>query len=161
MPGLVQSLCFAAVVWWAAFASATAGKLSNLGRTEDRCTTVIVSKEAGTEGPMTSHTVSLRHGLSSLIAYIIAHFALRHFAARAPQSDCVDCDFRINKVPARDWPANSTRPVYRYRNVYPSTISADRGDTWLPSNLEGTAAQLHLWGVETAKTTDIPQVTHA
>ena len=35
----------------------------------DKCTTIIVGKNAGTEGPMTTHT-----------------------------ADCSDCDFRVSKV---------------------------------------------------------------
>ena len=35
----------------------------------DKCTTIIVGKTAGTEGPMTTHT-----------------------------ADCSDCDFRVSKV---------------------------------------------------------------
>ena len=37
----------------------------NLADVEDRCTTVIVGKDAGIDGPMTSHTVS------SLIVYFL------------------------------------------------------------------------------------------
>ena len=48
---------------------------NNLLDVEDRCTTIAVGPGAGKDGPMATHT-----------------------------SDCLNCDFRINKVPARDWP---------------------------------------------------------
>ena len=51
-------------------------------------------------------------------------------------ADCSDCDFRLAKVPAKDWPAGSQRPLYLYRGEYPSTIS-DRSSTWSYKNLEG------------------------
>ena len=73
-------------------------------------------------------------------------------------SDCSSCDFRINKVPAQDWPAGSQRPLYVYRGEYPATISKVRGSTWDPSNLEGTPEQLALWGEESQITGYIPQV---
>lgn len=76
------------------------------------------------------------------------------------QADCADCDFRLNKVPARDWPEGSMRPIYRYKGNYPSTISSDRGDTWLPSNLEGSDHQLKLWGNESVIEYYIPQVKY-
>lgn len=34
-------------------------------------------------------------------------------------NDCVECDIRITKVPARDWPAGSKRPVHPLRADYP------------------------------------------
>ena len=95
----------------------------------DRCTAIIVGAKAGTEGPMTTHT-----------------------------ADCSDCDFRINKVPARDWPAGTMRPLYEYKGNYPGTVSKHRGDTWHPRNLEGTPAQLKAWGTESKITGYIPEV---
>ena len=86
---------------------------------------------AGIEGPMTTHT-----------------------------SDCSSCDFRINKVPAKDWPKGSKRPLYVYRGEYPATVSKNRGSTWDPGNLEGTAEQLEAWGSESPVTGYIPQVEH-
>ena len=95
----------------------------------DRCTTIITGRLAGESGPMTTHT-----------------------------SDCSNCDFRINKVPAMDWKDNSMRPLYLYKGEYPSQISPNRGNTWLPTNLEGTEDQLKEWGKESAITGFIPQV---
>lgn len=96
----------------------------------DRCTTIVVGPQAGTTGPMNTHT-----------------------------ADCSDCDFRINKVPARDWPVGSLRPLYQYKGNYPATITANRGSTWQPSNLEGTPDQIAAWGKESIITGSIPQVS--
>ena len=95
----------------------------------DKCTTIIVGKNAGTQGPMTTHT-----------------------------ADCSDCDFRIAKTPARDWKAGSMRPLYLYKNNYPATITTERGTTWHPNNLEGTPEQLEAWGTESVVLGYIPQV---
>jgi hypothetical protein len=99
----------------------------------DRCTAIIVGRKASVGGPMTTHT-----------------------------NDCSDCDFRVSKVPARDWPAGSMRPLYLLRSTYPSQISSDRGETWKPENLEGTAEQLQAWttdGTFTQVTGFVPQVS--
>ena len=96
---------------------------------EDRCTSIVLGASAGTTGPMNTHT-----------------------------ADCADCDFRIGKVAAADWPADSLRPLYQYKGAYPSTISSSRGKTWHPDNLEGTDEQKAEWGVESPITGYIPQV---
>jgi hypothetical protein len=120
----------------------------------DKCTTIVVGKKAGTDGPMTTHT-----------------------------ADCSDCDFRVSKVtsshssiissptlsppnilvnsdqtPAMDWEPHSTRPLYLYKGNYPATITTTRGTTWHPKNLEGTPEQLEAWGQESLITGHIPQV---
>lgn len=97
----------------------------------DRCTTIAAALGAGTEGPMATHT-----------------------------SDCSSCDFRIAKVPARDWPRGAMRPLYEYRGEYPATVSPHRGETWSPHNLEGTPEQIKGWGNESKITGYIPQVEH-
>jgi hypothetical protein len=84
---------------------------------------------SGTEGPMVTHT-----------------------------ADCLNCDFRVNKVPAKDWPPGSLRPLYVYRGEYPATISSLRGETWDPQNLEGSPEQIANWGKESLITGYIPQV---
>ena len=73
-------------------------------------------------------------------------------------SDCSDCDFRINKVPAKDYKKESKRPLYLYKGNYPSTVSSERGPTWLPSNLEGSKEQLEIWKKESLTTGFIDQV---
>ncbi len=96
----------------------------------DKCTTIAVGPKAGSMGPMNTHT-----------------------------SDCSDCDFRISKVPARDWPAGSKRPLYLYKSNYPLNVIPNRGPTWLADNLEGTPEQLSVWSVETPTTGFVPQVS--
>lgn len=32
-------------------------------------------------------------------------------------ADCAECDFRLAKVPARDWPPGSQRPVYLFASA--------------------------------------------
>eukprot|EP01041_Mallomonas_annulata_P001289 gene1289-2493_t len=97
----------------------------------DRCTTIAVGGKAGVNGPMVTHT-----------------------------ADCSDCDFRVNKVPAQEWPENSKRDTYEYKNNYPGTVAKDRGDTWQPMNLEGTPTQLKAWGERSTLTGQLPQVKH-
>eukprot|EP01035_Chromulina_nebulosa_P019906 gene19906-25861_t len=75
-------------------------------------------------------------------------------------ADCSDCDFRVNKVPARDWPEGTMRPLYLYKGNYPYLITSLRGKTWHPDNLEGTKEQLKEWGEESVITGYIPQVAH-
>lgn len=67
---------------------------------EDRCTSIIVGREASGEGaPVTSHTV-----------------------------DCATCDFRLSKVPRR--PGGGGRRVYRYRGEYPRFLGSGKGTTY-------------------------------
>ena len=73
-------------------------------------------------------------------------------------ADCADCDFRLARMPAKDWPAGSMRPLYLYRDQYPSTLTSIRGSTWKPENLEGSEEQKVAWGTEHEITGYIPQV---
>ena len=95
----------------------------------DRCTTMIVGKKAGKDGPMTTHT-----------------------------ADCLDCDFRANKVPAADHPKGSTRNCYLYKGDYPQSLMEDRGATWKKQNLEGTEEQKRAWGDQSEVVMTIPEV---
>ena len=52
------------------------------------------------------------------------------------------------------------RPLYMYRDQYPSVVSPNRGVTWHPSNLQGNAEQLAGWGTESQVSGYIPQVKH-
>lgn len=97
----------------------------------DKCTTIIGGRKAGVDGPIVSHT-----------------------------SDCLDCDFRLGKVPARDWPTGSTRPLYVYRENYPNQVSTERGATWQPDNLQGSSDQVAFWRAHNITTGFIPQVPH-
>lgn len=97
------------------------------------CTSIVAAKGAGEEGPMVTHT-----------------------------ADCVDCDFRINKVPSMDWPEGAERALYQYKGSYPALVTKDRGKTWHPDNLEGTPEQIAEWTEyeTTLQTGTIPQVSH-
>ena len=97
-----------AVLTSAAATSIDKSRLLPVYSDSDRCTTIIVGRKAGTEGPMTTHT-----------------------------ADCADCDFRINKVPARDWPEGEKRALYVYKGNYPANVVEGRGSTWGVANLEG------------------------
>eukprot|EP01041_Mallomonas_annulata_P004646 gene4647-9217_t len=98
---------------------------------QHKCTSIIVGPVAGISGPMVTQT-----------------------------ADCSDCDFRINKVRSQNWKRKTIRPTYEYIRQYPTTIANDRGDTWQPSNLEGTTSQLKYWGIRSTRTGHIPQVEH-
>lgn len=75
-------------------------------------------------------------------------------------ADCSNCDFRINKVPAKDWPAGSKRNIYLPRDPYPSWVLNDRGFTWSPENLEDMP-QRSQWETMTNDIIGyIPQVPH-
>lgn len=103
--------------------------LNNYEIAQDRCTAIATGKLAGLDGPMTTHN-----------------------------ADCSNCDFRINKVPAKDWADGVMRPLYVYKGDYPATITSQRGITWHPSNLQGNTEQLKAWGNESIITGYIPEV---
>jgi hypothetical protein len=65
----------------------------------DRCTTIVVGARAGTEGPYALTLVRIN------IPIFILYFA-------KTITDCLDCDFRLNKVPAMDFEENEQRPLY-------------------------------------------------
>ena len=75
---------------------------------EDKCTAIVVSRGGTIDGStMTTHT-----------------------------ADCFECDWRVNKVPARDYPAGAMRPIYLLTGAYPRQVRNDRGYTWSIDNLE-------------------------
>lgn len=74
----------------------------------DKCTAIVAGRLATKDGStMTTHT-----------------------------ADCAECDWRINKVPARSHPAGSLRPIYLITGAYPRQVRTDRGQTWSPEFLE-------------------------
>ncbi|CAM9557293.1 unnamed protein product [Sphacelaria rigidula] len=79
-------------------------------------------------------------------------------------ADCFDCDFRLGKVPARDWPKGSKRPIVKFRPEYPRTVSHERGPTWTPENLDPHLPQREKWFQpewrESMVLGHIPQVNH-
>jgi len=83
----------------------------------DRCTTIIVGPKASADGStMTTHT-----------------------------ADCAECDFRLAKVPARDWPAGAQRPIYLFASAYPRRVQEGRSPTWEPANLDSSLPQAPAW----------------
>eukprot|EP00931_Biecheleriopsis_adriatica_P056548 TRINITY_DN33506_c0_g1_i1.p1 TRINITY_DN33506_c0_g1~~TRINITY_DN33506_c0_g1_i1.p1 ORF type:complete len:641 (+),score=85.74 TRINITY_DN33506_c0_g1_i1:64-1986(+) len=78
------------------------------------CTSILVAKGAAADGAtMTSHT-----------------------------DDCLNCDFRISKVPAQKHPEGSKRELFPGREPYPRLIAYDRGSTYLPEN---TDTSIYPW----------------
>eukprot|EP00752_Nemacystus_decipiens_P011297 g10039.t1 len=79
-------------------------------------------------------------------------------------ADCLNCDFRLGRVPARDWPEGSKRPVIKFRAEFPRTVSEDRGFTWTPQNIDPELPQRDGW-IDKQWREDmvlgyIPQVNH-
>jgi len=91
------------------------------------CTSIAVDPHASIDGGMTTHT-----------------------------NDCHECDSRISKVPARDWPEGSTRPIYKYRSAYPRYMGPNRGSTY---EVENTDRTFYPWE-PTVTVGEIPQVAH-
>ena len=76
-------------------------------------------------------------------------------------ADCANCDWRINKVPAMDWPVGAMRPIYILTGSYPLRVRGDRGATWQPQNLEDVPALRPQWEEMTGEILGyIPQVPH-
>eukprot|EP00744_Colponema_vietnamica_P003661 GILI01005581.1.p1 GENE.GILI01005581.1~~GILI01005581.1.p1 ORF type:complete len:678 (+),score=217.29 GILI01005581.1:48-2036(+) len=75
-------------------------------RTWDRCTTITVGAKASVDGStITTHT-----------------------------NDCHQCDSRVMRVPAADWPEGSQRPVYMAENMeYPRYVGYSRGPAYEPA----------------------------
>mmetsp|Transcript_13720 Transcript_13720/g.14261 ORF Transcript_13720/g.14261 Transcript_13720/m.14261 type:complete len:715 (+) Transcript_13720:67-2211(+) len=53
-------------------------------------------------------------------------------------ADCQECDIRVTHVPARDWPSNSKRPVFRERLAYPRLLETEENNIHGPEYLVGT-----------------------
>lgn len=45
-------------------------------------------------------------------------------------NDCADCDPRIAYIASKDYPANSSRPVFRIHMQYPRYVGSDRSDAY-------------------------------
>jgi dipeptidase len=74
--------------------------------------------------------------------------------------DCAECDWRVNKVPAADWPAGAQRPIYLLSSTYPRQVRADRGYTWSPENLEDMPQRAQWERMTGTVIGHIPQVPH-
>lgn len=83
-------------------------------------------------------------------------------AYTASSADCLDCDFRLARVPASRHANGATRAVYEYKANYPHVVREDRGDVWAEANLEGTSAQVKAWlkgraGVRIGEIPEVPE----
>lgn len=69
---------------------------------------------------------------------------------------------RLGKLPAKDYPKGSMRPVYGEYSQYPRYIREDRGPTWSKENLEMKPKGLKEMWMEgkTPILGYIPQVAH-
>ncbi|OQR93200.1 peptidase [Achlya hypogyna] len=94
--------------------------------TRDRCTAMLVGAAASASGtPMTTHS-----------------------------NDCSDCDFRLAKIPAMTYEANTMRPIFLPVSQYPRYVGSDRGPVYLQENLD---ARFFDWQ-ESVPIGQIPQV---
>jgi dipeptidase len=112
----------------------TLAEISEMIGNKDRCTTIAVGPGGSTDGG----------------------------AMNTYNADCADCDFRVNKVPARDWAPGSMRPVYQTFSPYPARVRNDRGRTWRADNLEDLPQRAE-WETSAPSQTVlgyIPQVNH-
>ena len=65
-----------------------------------------------------------------------------------------------HRVPAKDWPAGSLRPIYQGRLQYPRSVRNDnRSETWSFENLE-ELPQREAWRTQNILLGHIPQVKH-
>ena len=98
----------------------------------DRCTAIAVGRAATADG-------------STMTTY---------------NADCAECDWRVNKVAARDWAEGSMRPVYLLSGAYPRQVRTDRGTTWSPENLEDMPQKSDWEKMRGEIIGHIPQVAH-
>lgn len=98
----------------------------------DRCTAIAVGRAATADG-------------STITTY---------------NADCAECDWRINKVDAQDWPEGSMRPIYLLTGSYPRQVRTDRGETWKPNNLEELPQKPEWEKMKGEIIGHIPQVAH-
>jgi dipeptidase len=96
------------------------------------CTSVVVGHEATTNAAtVTSHT-----------------------------NDCLNCDFRLAKVPAADYDEGSTRPAYSSRDAYPRFLGEGRGENYLPENTDTSPRPEWVGASIFDAMGTIPQVEH-
>lgn len=57
-----------------------------------------------------------------------------------------ECDLRVTRVPARDWPSKSKRPVFRERLAYPRLLETEANNIHGPEYLVGTVdTEIYPW----------------
>lgn len=66
-------------------------------------------------------------------------------------ADCLDCDFRLARVPPRAHAAGARRDVYHYKSNYPHVVDGGRAATWAEANLEGDRARVRKWAARSRK----------
>eukprot|EP00614_Pseudopedinella_elastica_P000367 CAMPEP_0172605628 /NCGR_PEP_ID=MMETSP1068-20121228/25869_1 /TAXON_ID=35684 /ORGANISM="Pseudopedinella elastica, Strain CCMP716" /LENGTH=847 /DNA_ID=CAMNT_0013408087 /DNA_START=94 /DNA_END=2637 /DNA_ORIENTATION=- len=103
-------------LWLLAISAAPSFAWSN-GRHGDACTAIVVGKDASATGAtIASHT-----------------------------DDCLNCDWRLNKVPAKTHPKGAMRRIRAARFAYPRCLEEGRGLACSPSTIEAEAGDLHQW----------------
>jgi dipeptidase len=115
---------------------------------EDKCTTMAIGKTATSDGS----TVCTDTMVSIFISFPLC--------SPHDLKDCSDCDWRVGKVEARDWPADSMRPIYAEGSAYPRYIRDDRGSTWTEKNLEDSPLKEEWIQNKAPIIGHIPQVPH-
>jgi len=128
------SSIYTAAIGLAGAVGATAYDLAPEGATgqikdPDQCTAILVSAGGAAKGvgSMTTHT-----------------------------NDCLDCDFRLAKVPAKDHAPGSKRKIIGGRAQYPRYIGDDRGSAYTKDKV---APGLFDWDT-TKALGEIPEVNH-
>lgn len=93
-------------------------------------------------------------------AIVVGHAAMIDGAGyTSSTSDCLDCDFRLARVPRRSRGGNpGSRPVYLCNAQYPHVVQRGRAETWEPENLEGTLHQLKTWKAGSKPIGNVPEV---
>jgi dipeptidase len=96
-------------------------------------------------------------------AIVFARGAVEDGAAYTTSTaDCLDCDFRLARVPAAVHGKGVGRKVYEYKANYPHVVREDRGAVWASANLQGTAEQVRAWakgrgGVAIGEVPEVPK----
>ncbi|CAM9495048.1 unnamed protein product [Phaeothamnion confervicola] len=71
-------------------------------------------------------------------------------------ADCVDCDFRVARVPRKESPG-PLRPVFVYKPQFPHIVNDERSETWTMAALQAEGwSQIDLWNY-TAPLGSIPE----
>jgi dipeptidase len=63
-------------------------------------------------------------------------------------ADCLNCDYRIARTPARYNPPGSKKKILKYKPDYPHYITDDRSSIWRPENIDDTMVQKRMWATE-------------
>jgi dipeptidase len=92
---------------------------------------------------------------------IIGHAATTNSATvTSHTNDCMQCDFRLAKIPAADHGPDETVPVYESRDAYPRFLGEGRGKNYLPENTDTSARPEWVGAAIFDPIGTIPQVDH-